>query len=177
MKLFLTVLSGFFPAWVAGLAFLISPGCTALLQLATGYNKALESGKKEIPYVPEFIRLFPNSIHFYSYYTGEAGSPTWNSKAGLFGRYVLTMQIPVTFDSTRTTVKSYGAPKFYFVEMTRITPYANGSADIRYRPAAQRNFGEAEWKKFVEANGDWSVLDIKVVKDKPVPHFDEYWKR
>src|SRR5688572_14481614 len=69
-----------------------------------GYDLAISNGKKSIPVVVEFHRLFADAVSSISYYTGEYGDPEWNSKAGLYDRYILTVQFKIDLDDTRTKI-------------------------------------------------------------------------
>jgi hypothetical protein len=102
------------------------------------------------------------------------GNPTWNSEVGLHGRYVLTLQIPITFDVTRTKVVSYGQPNFYLKELSSITRIANGQTEIRYT-RNQLRFGQEEWQHVVDQGGDLSILGIEIIPDRPIPGFAEQW--
>src|SRR5262249_10875434 len=149
------------------------PLATTLLLLGcddtkASHDLALADGKQSISYVREFTQLFPQGKHFISYYTGEYGNPTWNSKAGLHGRYVLTLQTPIPFDATRTKVVSYGQPSFLLVEVSSINRNANGQTEIWYT-GNQLQFGKEEWQRVVDQGGDLSILGIKIVPDRPVP--------
>ena len=54
------------------------------------------------------------------------GKPTWNSRVGLYGRYILTMQIEIVFDESRTSVVTFGDPQFTLEEIKRITKQDGG---------------------------------------------------
>src|SRR5437660_1287689 len=148
----------------------------SILAQTGGYAEALKDGKKTIPYAREFNELFPKAWNFYSYYTGEARTPVWNSMVGLYGRYTLTMRVDVSFDKSRKKVVSYGKPKFQLLEVEEIEPLPQGRAEIHLRTEGQRDFGEEEWKKLVEAKGDFEAIGITLIKDKPVKGFDQHWK-
>ena len=122
------------------------------------------------------IRLFPGSLHFISYYTGTHGNPIWNSKAGLYGHYILTMQMPITLEGWgRDRIGSHDSPTFFLVEVQSILPFPNGQTSINCGDT-QITFGLSEWEKLVESGGDLSVLGVKVKKDEKIPGFDEHWQ-
>src|SRR5688572_24499156 len=74
-----------------------------------GPAKVVGSGRTTIPVVREFDRLFQRPAHSISYYTGTHGPTTWNSKVKLHGRYVLTMQFPISLNTFgRNRVVSHG---------------------------------------------------------------------
>jgi hypothetical protein len=155
----ITVLIGAW-LWTTGLPF--SPAA------------AVASGRASIPRVAEFDRLFPGSIHFISYFTGTHGPPMWNSKIGLHGRYVLSMQMPIKFNLLRNRVTSFGEPKFYLQEVSEIQPSDNGVLAVRYQ--ASQEFSLREWQALVRSGGDLHVIDPALRTESPVPLFDTYWR-
>ena len=141
-----------------------------------GSGRAVASARSTIPVIEQFERLFPGSDHFISYYTGTHGPPTWNSHAGLYGRYVLTMQMPIRFNLFwRDRIIWHGDSTFYLREIKSISPQANGTSVILYGPT-HLTFGLPEWKRVVDAGGDLSVLGVKMTKDAKVLNFDEHWR-
>jgi hypothetical protein len=139
------------------------------------YELASSNGLKTIPYATQFATLYPDSKHSYTYYTGAKGSPVWNSTTGLYGRYILSMEVDVSFDSSRTTVVSYGSPTFLLKEIASTSVEPNGNFSYR-AGETQVRFGEAEWSNLVEHNGDLSSLGIQVKKDSPITEFDRCWR-
>jgi hypothetical protein len=142
-----------------------------MVYLGTGYSAALRNGPNEIQPVGEFVEVFPQAEHLISYYTGDMGPPTWHSAVGLHGRYVLAVEVPITFDWTRRHVRSYGKPKFYLREVEKIE-----GRTIDYRSESQRDFGPEEWVALYRANGSLEVLGLRVVEDDPIRNFDLAWR-
>ncbi len=138
------------------------------------YKRAVEDGQKTIPYAKEMIALFPGSKSFISYYTGDFGTPTWNTEVGIFGRYILTLQTKITFDATRTAIQSFEDPLFVLLEVEAFSTLGDGLTKTMYTDV-QVKFGKQEWKTLVDSGGDLSTLGISVVKDKPIPGFDVHW--
>jgi hypothetical protein len=136
------------------------------------YEKAIQSGRKEIPAAGQFEELYGKTYHFISYYDGNYGKPTWNSKVGLFGRYILGMHVPVAFDHSGTQVIPQGEPKFYVWELKSIVPGKAGTFET-LTGDDNLEFSTKEWNKVVEAKGDLRVLGLKMKKDQPLEHFDE----
>ncbi len=146
------------------------PGCSGL----SSSSKAIEDGRTAIPYARQFHDLFPAAEASFSYFTGEMGPPTWTSKVGLHGRYVLTLKVEVTFNAARTRIVRYGEPVFHLVEVTRIVPAGpDHNAAILY--GSQISFGRKEWSRLVERQGDLAVLGMAILKDRPVDGFEQYW--
>ena len=151
-------------------------GCSYKIPARQGnYDKAIEDGKKNIGYVSDFIRLYPDSKNFFSYYTGVIGPPQWNAKAGLHERYSLTMQLPVTFDETRTKIVGFGDPKFLLREIDSIVRSPGQNTHIRSGGGVSNVFGKQEWARIVASKGDLTTLGVTIVKDRPVPGFKEEW--
>jgi len=73
------------------------PSQAELSALKADYEASLKSAKRTIPFAIEFLRLYPEGAAYWSYYTGQAGQPTLSMEALLFGRYELTVQVPVAF--------------------------------------------------------------------------------
>src|SRR5688572_2966325 len=57
------------------------------------YDEAIASAT-QVTEISEFQSMFPESVQFITHYTQQAGNTSWNSIAGLHGRYTLTMQFP-----------------------------------------------------------------------------------
>ena len=134
------------------------------------YPKTITDGLTSIPHSAEFASLFPQARHTISYFTGEYGSPTWNSKAGIADRYVLSMQIPVTLDRAAGRVTSFGTPQFYLNEVTAVSQLS----DARFQISYGRNirFGVPEWQAFRDKHADLSVFGI-AEPIIPIPRFNE----
>jgi hypothetical protein len=74
------------------------------------HARAVASGRAVMVPVQQFEQLHPGATHFISYLTGTHGTPTWNAVAGLYGRYELTMQVPVTLNACGTRSCRTGSP-------------------------------------------------------------------
>jgi hypothetical protein len=138
-------------------------------------DRAIASGQK-IEFIRQFEERFPAAEHFISYYTGTHGPPTWNSHAGIHGRYVLSLQMPIELGGPgRGRVLSHGTPTFYLLEIVEIHEASGGTASISYGPE-QLTFELNEWARLVKSGGDLRVLGIKVNTTQPVPGFDKRWR-
>jgi hypothetical protein len=139
------------------------------------YRSALEDAPKTIEAAGQFLKLYPDAECHFSYYTGQYGPPTWVGTTGLYGRYILQMQVVVTFSSSGRKVKSFGEPKCYLTEVKDVTIQEDGR--VAYNAGAtQVQFGPQEWKTLVENRGDLSSLGVTIVKDQPIPDFDKCWR-
>ena len=143
---------------------------------ASTYTQAVANAVKSEPNVVAFEKLYPGSEHFISYFTGRHGTPRWNSKALIHGRYVLTMQFDVSIDSSGTQVTAASAPQFYLVEVSSVTTSPGGQTSVSYNGGSQRQFGVEEWKTLEASGGDLSSLGAEVKRDQPVPNLAAHRK-
>jgi hypothetical protein len=139
------------------------------------YQQAVTNTVKSEPHVAAFEKLFPGSRHFITYYTGVSGTPRWNSKALIHGRYVLTMQFDVTIDRSGTQMTAASKPAYYLHEVSNVELLPDGRAFIRYKGESQREFGLKEWSALEAAGGDLSALGLNVKRDQPVPNLAGHW--
>src|SRR5438132_4808464 len=155
---------------VCGLTVTI-PIVGLLLSTMLGPRIALSSARKRVPYAAAFCRLYPDSVAWFSYYANPYYSPVLNLKVGLYGRYVLSMHIPVDLDWSRTSVKSFGTPTFYLEHLEWVSPSADnppGGVAVYGGSDTRLEFNEEKWQMIVEHDGDLSCLGIPIIKDKPV---------
>ena len=137
------------------------------------YGKAVTDGLQSIQSAAEFDALFPNAEHFISSYTGEYGRPTWNSKAGLHGRYIINLQVYITFDSRGRKIASQQIPTFLLTEISSIDLQTRRTS---YNPQSELRFGKAKWQEFIESGGDISVLVAEPKTEDRVPGFEDLWR-
>ena len=155
------------------------PSEARLNDLKTGYDASLEDAKRTIPYAVEFLRLFPQAAAYWSYYTGGAGSPSLNIEALLYGRYEMSMQVPVVFQGDRRSIRSFGDPDFLLQEISEVKQVvrvgSTGSVTnllVGKQGDLSRRFGPAEWRQVVARGGDLSVVGIPIVTNSPAPGFE-----
>ena len=152
------------------LVALCAVGCE---RTPANYSKAVTDGLQSIQSASEFDALFPNAEHSISYYTGEYGRPAWNSQAGLHGRYIISLQVYITFDRRGRKIASQQIPTFVLVEVSSIDLQTRAT---RYNPESELRFGKAKWREFVESGGDISVLVAEPNTQDPIPGFDRIWR-
>jgi hypothetical protein len=162
------------------------PSQTTMKKMQADYDAALRNATNSVQYAQEFSHLFPGSRAYFGYYNGLVGPSKLNMETLLFDRYQLSMQVPVTFDRPRRTIKSFGAPEFLLNEVTEVTQirkegrWPDGSRSIAtnlsLRGRSMRNFGAREWKKIVEAGGDFSLIGITLLTNSPAPGFEDLRK-
>lgn len=137
---------------------------------------AIQSGRM-VGWVKNFERLFPDFDHSIMYFTSEFGKPRWVSKVGLHRRYVLTAEMEVEFNEDRTRIVKHSEPKFHVIEVAKITEVPNTGQVLVENGVTEAEFAIDEWEKLVKKGGDFGILGIKLIKDKPVPLFDKHWKK
>lgn len=133
----------------------------------------MKHGLETIPVARQFRSLFPNSQNFYTYYNGQ--SAILRCQAALYQRYELSLSVKVSLDINRTKVTRFEKSQFYLYEIESIVPSSDGTVSLSTGDLHKR-FGAKEWERLYEAKGDFSVLGIVLIKDKPVPNFATYWK-
>ncbi len=144
-------------------------------KISSKYNQALDHALATVPAAHQFQELFPGALNGFTYYTGTAGHPGLYCETSLYDRYQLKLDMEVGFDESRARVKSYGEPTVYLTEYRSIKLEAGGGAYIEHGPLYRR-LKAGEWQRLYEAHGDFSVLGVELVKDRPVPNFKEYWE-
>ncbi|MDA7951518.1 MAG: hypothetical protein MPJ24_08525 [Pirellulaceae bacterium] len=141
---------------------------------AVGYKKSVLYGEKTSKLVKDFKNISGENevTNRISYYDGYGGSPTWNSKTKLHGRYIFTMRFPITINRwTKEFVRS-GDPGFYIHEVIEVEFSKPDKYASRTRYGKQFIFSMDEWNKLVEKNGDFSEINIDLITDSPIDNFD-----
>ena len=157
---------------------LLLPACDPSASFSANtamYNAAVESGKRDVPVVKEFVTLYPDSKHIISYYMIRGQSPSWSSEVGLYGRYVLTAQMPITLDSSGQRVVGWQPAQFWLRKVSEVRLLSDGRWSISYDRNAEVTFGEVQWRELVSARGDIGTLIREVEKSRPLPDFDHAW--
>lgn len=137
------------------------------------YLATVESAATRLPVAVEFEELFPGQTdHFITHYGlnrhGGDRTNTWNSEAYFDGRYSLTMQVEVVVDYENNTVTPAGEPKFYLIEYRRVKDNRDGTYNASSGEGAI--FGEKEWREIYRNGGDFSVVDLPIRQDDPIPN-------
>src|SRR6266566_8824379 len=100
---------------------------------------ALDAARPSAPYIADFLRIIPNGKVRYIYFDGS-GDPGFDVEGELYGRYELTMQLPVRFDTFHRKVTGYGAPNFYLVEIE-----SREGGMTSYKSVGERHLGVTDW--------------------------------
>ena len=144
---------------------------------------AQRSGCEKIPQVRQIETLFGKGDHFIT-----GGEPhlmpggandicQWSTDVYFAGRYQLTMWVDIEIDRRNSEVsRVVDTLKFRLLEVTRVDMLSDGRPSISYGGSGQREFSAADWKKVVEAKGDFSVIGIQIRNDAPIANFDELMK-
>lgn len=100
-------------------------------------SAAVANGKAEIEVAREFNSLFPETQNFISNYSGSNGTPRWNSKVGLHGRYVLSVHFDIRFDQSRTHPERDGEVSFFLAEVEKARQRATPSPIDKFDSASR----------------------------------------
>jgi hypothetical protein len=155
-------------AWLAGCG---RPNA----DLRSRYNKALLNAVNGIPFATEFVRLFPNSYGSLSHFGGSYGPETLNLEASVDNRFIIRLQVPVTF-ATNQLLLSHGEPKFAINEVVKVEQLADNRWDVTFNPETSRSFGTNEWKELLVRNGDLRSLGVARDDKRSVAYFSRFWK-
>ena len=127
------------------------------------YDAAVEDAKKSVPYARDFLRLFPEAYIGFSQYSGELGRPELHMETTLYGRYILTLQVPVTFDQSRTHVVDYAEPFCAIAEVVDVS-----GPMVTFDPNGYVELDKAEWATLVDSDGDFKAIGLSLTTDEPV---------
>jgi hypothetical protein len=160
------------------------------------HEHMLKYRRTTIPELQEFERLFPNylcDLDFSESYfvidpngTGqniaylEPNSPvTWRLSAGLHKRYLLIMEIKLVFGKIDPQTREVLSPGSHEEPTFSLWEISSVSAPLvlfeqRYVSTSRteiETFGVNEWRRLVEAQGDFTVLDIQLNQHATTANF------
>jgi len=163
------------------------------------FARMLQYRRTTIPQLPEFERLFPNYLCNFDYSIStvifdpnnkrdniaslDPNSPVrWCLSAGLHKRYLLIMKTDLVYakiDPETEEIVSPGSheePVFSLWEVSSISIMPRFVLfQQRYalpKSKEVKTLAANEWKKLVQAGGDFSVLGMELKKDDPIPNFE-----
>jgi hypothetical protein len=161
------------------------------------YERMLKYRRTTISELREFERLFPSYLCEFDYGkrklvinpTGtsrnaanlDPNSPVkWRLSAGLHRRYLFVMEIDIVFakvDPETGKIFSSGShkePTFALWEARWVSAPLVLFRKRRARTSLEkiRTFAAGEWRRLVEAEGDFSVLGVELKDDDPVRNFE-----
>ena len=154
-------------------ALLFVAGCPS----GTDDTDATTAALKMPPVAQDFEKLFPDSVHSidhmkHQYPDGEyRRGDNWYGKAYLHNRYSIDMRFPFETNED-STVKILDEPTFFFCELAEAG--INEQGNPWFRHGESRCIDHSEWNKLVDAEGDFSVLGLTIIKDSPIENF-ELW--
>lgn len=153
---------------------MIMCGCDIYDRSLPAYKEVVRDCIRTIPHVREIRKMFQGAT-IDDFITGHAlnknKSHVWNTDVFFGGRYELVYQVDVIINYRKHRIeKVVSKPKFYLSCLARV----GGDGDYDHFEW-DRHFGEAEWNQVVAANGDFSVVGIKLdLKSPPIPGWDGY---
>jgi hypothetical protein len=128
------------------------------------------NGYRTIPYLGQFVVLFPTNVAFRFFSRQPAKPHLWTMQTGLFGRHLLRMEVLFTVDATQTNVVSYEPPSFSMVTFDEHWPNSRGPNEL-----SRQAFTAADWTNLVSARGDLRTIGFKGSTNSPIPDF-EVWR-
>jgi hypothetical protein len=141
--------------------------------LSNDYELALMNGLNHLKTVKQFNEIYPEAISFISYFTSTNIIQKWNSQAGIYQRYRLTLQLNISIDRTNLDVKGVSEPMIDIDEIGKIVQATNGNSSFIDLARPPYKISKEDWDKIYAAHGDLGVVGIKVTKNKPVLNFDK----
>jgi hypothetical protein len=158
------------------LGFLVGiGGCQqpTLPELVALHKEIVAKGIQQVPIVADFDRLYPGSEHFVTHFTEAEGPPVWRSEAGIYGRYILDLELPIDIDKKKN-VKPRGDWTLKLREVREIGSLPDGRLNIL--------MGETfpikpnDWERIKQNSGDIAPI-LPVHRDRPVVGFELHWKK
>jgi len=141
--------------------------------LVRNENVVVANGLTEVELLKEFHTIFPESKHFISNIARTSPPPKWNSVTSLYGRYVLSLQVPIAVHKD-LKVAIAGEPGFELREVNSVVRNSDGTKTGHY--GENRILSTQQWATLVANKGDWNSLGIPLKKDAPVADLGEYWR-
>ena len=141
-------------------------------------TELIANAPQNSPFLREFEGLFSDAEHKiesgkHLFPNGERRSvKIWYCKAWLYGRHAIGMSFP--FETKEDgTINLLAEPDFSFSSLAESGIDEEG---LWFRLGESRSFKVRDWKRLVDAGGDFSVLGLTVTEGSPVEHFEQ-WKQ
>ncbi len=132
-------------------ALVLVCGCNSDLgNLTASHAAAVSNGLVVMPQAKEFASAFPGSAHYISRYSGDFGSPTWQSQTVVGGRFLLSLSIDIELSTDRKTVVGWDDVRFNLEPIESISMDATGS--FAAQSGQSTAFGQQEWEQFLNTN-------------------------
>jgi hypothetical protein len=127
---------------------------------------AMRSGYRCIPEAKQIDDLLGPADHSVMNEGAETDAGVqeeWISEVYFGGRYHLNMRVDILVDrKTSQVVKVVGPSEFTLQEIASIDFDGNRITAIQYHPENYWKFDADQWRKIVEANGDFAVIGIEL---------------
>jgi hypothetical protein len=174
-------------AWL----LIISPCCFAAVEPVWAEDEKAVAAEavRSIPYFEQFLALYPQATVRIAFpasvkYTPETEQDVMerfyiSASVSLYARYVLAMSVWFKMSPDQKTVTKFSSPQFHMREVrsVTVTPVADvpgGQAHIEYT-TVHAEFDYEKFKTLKARNGDFSVIGVAVVTDRPVANFEREW--
>jgi hypothetical protein len=133
-------------------------------------ERMVPSGYQMIPEAKQIDKLFGPAWHELSNYE-YPDIAEWQTDAFFGGRYELEMSVKVRIDRHSGKVTNVlGEPHFILLEIREIKDLR----EVGYDGNHQREFGADEWRRIVNANGDFNAIGIQLNQNRPLADFEKY---
>ena len=117
--------------------------------------------RTEFPYFSDFLRLYPNAS--VSYQPAGQAVLIYQAKATVHDRYELKFEIPVFLSGDGKEIEKFGDLRSGITEVESIKEEDGG---------IYTSWGDSheimDLEKLFKANGDFSVVELDLIKDRPV---------
>lgn len=157
-------------------AILSQSACPSKAQKAL-FGGVIQNGRNTVPYVQEFHALFPSANDALGSESGivaeNIGPIHWLSSVVLHGRYILTMELPITLNNNHSAIVKYGEPEFTLLELESVQLGNNGRVIEIVYGEHQTTFGKDQWAEIVESKGDFSAVGFVMLENRPVDNADK----
>lgn len=132
----------------------------------------IQNAKNQIPCVREFHQIWPTAG--IGVYTRQFQKGTTHVQLidVVYDRYRLTLTIDVEVNPRTLVIKSYDAPLITIVEDTSVLIDAQGGR-ITESHGTSIHISAQQWRKIVEARGEFSAAGIQLKTNEPVAGISE----
>jgi hypothetical protein len=131
-----------------------------------------QSAKRTIPIALDIEEFYRKDVSHFITHFGMPGNKFWNTEVFFGGRYVLSLQVPVTVDHQRDTVNAVGPSVLVLTEIQKVVRLENGNAQAS--TGRSWTFDETDWTNIAEYGViDFSRVGVKT-DQSAVANFDFY---
>jgi hypothetical protein len=144
-----------------------------MLKVLECHDAVVRDGVETLSVAKEVESLFgaTNVDHFISEFGSK--SAIWNSVTYFFGRYTLSLEVPISIDYENCKLNRVtGAAAIQINETIKVEISTSGIAGATEK--GQWRLDENKWKRLVNSGGDWSVIGVPILTNSPVKGFNEF---